>query len=753
MSKGRLLGKLLGSSGSVPTEKLAGNITIEKLAGDIPITEKFATASLLPATGTVGEQAFVEENNRLYIWNGSGWYSIALINTTPSFDSGGTPEASYTLDSSGGNPIIIQLNATDPEDVPLQWSYVLSDSAQYFANISHDSSVFTITAKNQSVVEQYDSNGGTFSITFKASDGVNFANETSQFTLTFTNPGSFDLSVATSNTVGTTYYQHNRYSNTIHFSPDGTKMYENNPGNYKIYYAELSTAWDLSTAVRDESKTLSVGWNSQDIYLKPDGTVLYTLEAGGGVFEWHMSTAWDLTTAVAQTGVNDYLNIQTALGSGQQPSNIQFINGGSRLYVKSTGTNVFRGFNLTTPWDITTATYASALDFTSGVFGGKMDMGPWKSDGTKFIAHDGDQQTIRIYTCSTAWDASTASSTQSRIFNSGTGNLTSGSTGQQGRNQPELSVDESKLYIFDKQDELMGIRTLNFGTNWDLTTLTENPAFVEPVKMPVDKRTSSPTFSSDGTKLFSMAPNTVDKIYQQALSTPFDISTLGSVQVEIQVSNYDTSVGGASLESSPKCMFFKPDGTKLFFGGSGSGSLWEIGLSTPWDLSSADLNASGTKLLSTNAQFNMNPLSNTAGGEREPRGIFFKPDGTKFYICGSYTDRINEFNCATAWSIANVTYHQSFYPNKGNLYGLAFSNDGSKMFTAKESGSWEILEYALSTPWDVSSASLSSSHNPGGLLNMGTDVYDFNFKSDGTKLYIPLSNNTTTSNKLYEFTL
>lgn len=752
MSNGRLLGKLLGSSGSVPTEKLAGNITIEKLAGDIPITEKFTTASLLPSSGTIGEQAFVEENNRLYIWNGSGWYSIALINTTPSFDSGGTPEASYTLDSSGGNPIIIQLNATDPEDVPLQWSYVLSDSAQYFANISQDSSVFTITAKNQSVVEQYDSNGGTFSITFKASDGVNFANETSEFTLTFTNPNAFDLSNATSNTVGTTYYQHHRYANTIHFSPDGTKMYENNPGNYQIYYAELSTAWDLSTAVRDGSKTLSVGWNSQDIYLKPDGTVLYTLEVGGGVFEWHMSTAWDLTTAVAQTGVNDYLNIQTALGSGQQPSNLQFINGGSRLYVKSTGSNVFRGFNLTTPWDITTATYASALDFTSGVFGGMMDMGPWKSDGTKFIAHDADQQTIRIYTCSTAWDASTASSTQSRIFNSGTGNLTSGSL-QQTRNQPELSADESKLYIFDKQNELMGIRTLNFGTNWDLTTLTENPAFVSPVEMAVSTRAASPTFSTDGTKFFVMAPNTVDKIYQQPVATPFDLSTLGSVQVEINVASYDTSVGGGTLENSPKCMVFKPDGTKLFFAGSGSDSLWEIGLSTAWDLSSADLDASGTYLLSTDAQFNMNPLSNTAGGEREPRGIFFKPDGTKFYICGSYTDRINEFNCATAWSIANVTYHQSFYPNKGNLYGLAFSNDGSKMFTAKEAVSWEILEYALSTPWDISTASLSASHNPGGLLNMATDVYDFNFNADGSKFYIPLSNNTSNSNKLYEFTL
>jgi hypothetical protein len=145
----------------------------------------YNTVDDLPLSGiSAGSQAYVNENNRLYMFTGGGWFSIALINQNPAFDSGGGPTASYELDSAdAGIPLIIQLSASDPEDLPIYWSYVASDSAQYFADITNDSSVFTITTKPTSVIQQYDSGGGTFSITFKASDGVNLATALSEFTI------------------------------------------------------------------------------------------------------------------------------------------------------------------------------------------------------------------------------------------------------------------------------------------------------------------------------------------------------------------------------------------------------------------------------------------------------------------------------------------------------------------------------------------------------------------------------------------
>jgi len=149
-------------------------ISITSLSADIPITEKFTTTAQLPATGTIGEQAFVEETNRLYIWNGSGWYNIALINTTPNITS--SHDSSYTL--SYGVPLNINVDATDPEGLNLTYDFSTSDSIGNVATITNDSSQFTITPSSNYATE------GTFGLVFRASDGVNIATAgTSTFTL------------------------------------------------------------------------------------------------------------------------------------------------------------------------------------------------------------------------------------------------------------------------------------------------------------------------------------------------------------------------------------------------------------------------------------------------------------------------------------------------------------------------------------------------------------------------------------------
>ena len=150
---------------------------------EAPKNEDYADVNALPNTGNkVGDQAFVEETDRLYIWNGSGWYNIALINTTPTWDSGGQPAGSYVLDAdSPQDATTITLAASDPEGIPISYSYVTGGSMDSIATVSQDSSVFTITPKTE--VQAPD--GGTGTITFRASDGVNILPQVSSFTLTF----------------------------------------------------------------------------------------------------------------------------------------------------------------------------------------------------------------------------------------------------------------------------------------------------------------------------------------------------------------------------------------------------------------------------------------------------------------------------------------------------------------------------------------------------------------------------------------
>jgi len=139
----------------------------------------YATADDLPlSNNTTGDQAFVTATNRLYIWNGSGWYNIALINTTPSI-SGVSSSYQFQTD---GTPIEITITATDPEGLPITYS-IASDTSGSIATVTQgtgaNTNVFTITPSTN------DADAGTFSLTFRASDGVNIATAAASFELVF----------------------------------------------------------------------------------------------------------------------------------------------------------------------------------------------------------------------------------------------------------------------------------------------------------------------------------------------------------------------------------------------------------------------------------------------------------------------------------------------------------------------------------------------------------------------------------------
>ena len=70
-SRTRALAKILGR-----TEK--ENVTRASLGeGGGASVDVFDTLDSLPITGlSAGDQALVEENSRLYISNGSGWYNV-----------------------------------------------------------------------------------------------------------------------------------------------------------------------------------------------------------------------------------------------------------------------------------------------------------------------------------------------------------------------------------------------------------------------------------------------------------------------------------------------------------------------------------------------------------------------------------------------------------------------------------------------------------------------------------------------------
>ena len=141
-------------------------------------------AALIALTGmSSGDQAYVTANNKLYFYNGSGWYFIATVqNDAPSAITGVNGTYELAVD---GTATTITAVSTDPEGFPLTWSYSTSGLGS-IATVSNTDGVFTITPSTTIA------DAGTFTLTINATDGINGAVSTStnltlEFIVTVTN--------------------------------------------------------------------------------------------------------------------------------------------------------------------------------------------------------------------------------------------------------------------------------------------------------------------------------------------------------------------------------------------------------------------------------------------------------------------------------------------------------------------------------------------------------------------------------------
>ncbi|MBQ60386.1 MAG: hypothetical protein CMA66_07595, partial [Euryarchaeota archaeon] len=137
-----------------------------------------------------------------------------------------------------------------------------------------------------------------------------------------------------------------------------------------------------------------------------------------------------------------------------------------------------------------------------------------------------------------------------------------------------------------------------------------------------------------------------------------------------------------------------------------------------------------------------------SGQDADPYGLFFRSDGAKMYVAGDAGNDINEYNLSTPWTVSSASYSQNFSvaSQESAPNGVFFKTDGTKMFvvgTATDT----VYEYALSSAWDISSASYSSvSFSVGSQDTVPTDI---SFNTDGTKMFIV----GNTGNNVYEYAL
>ena len=120
--------------------------------------------------------------------------------------------------------------------------------------------------------------------------------------------------------------------------------------------------------------------------------------------------------------------------------------------------------------------------------------------------------------------------------------------------------------------------------------------------------------------------------------------------------------------------------------------------------------------------------------ESSPSGMAFSNDGLKMFVIGTSGDDINEYTLSTAFDVSALSFvnSTSISTQTSSPTGMAFSNDGLKMFVV---GFQEqnINEYTLSTAFDVSTREFT--HDTSVRLQEEKPT-GITFSNDGLKMFV-----------------
>ena len=229
------------------------------------------------------------------------------------------------------------------------------------------------------------------------------------FSIKVTGAGTFtgyDLSAASYDSVSFSVTGQESQPRGVTFNTAGTKMFIIGSGSDSVHQYTLTTAFDISTASYD-SVSFSVGAQEttpQGIVFNADGTKMYTagFSVSARIYQYSLTSAFDLTTA-SYDGV-----IFSTSGQDTQMRVPMFNTAGTKMYTYGTITDSVYQYSLSTAFDISTASY-DGISLFVGAQEGTPQGASFSSNGLKLFVVGAVQDTVFQYDLSTAFDLNTAS--------------------------------------------------------------------------------------------------------------------------------------------------------------------------------------------------------------------------------------------------------------------------------------------------------------------------------------------------------
>ena len=118
------------------------------------------------------------------------------------------------------------------------------------------------------------------------------------------------------------------------------------------------------------------------------------------------------------------------------------------------------------------------------------------------------------------------------------------------------------------------------------------------------------------------------------------------------------------------------------------------------------------------------------------RGINFNPDGTKMYVTDSQgTETVLQYSLSSAYDVstASLVSTEDISSDVDLPHAITFSTDGTKMFIMDNKDT-DVEVYTLSTAWDSSTSTWSARFNFNDEID--NQVRGLTFNPEGTKMYI-----------------
>jgi sugar lactone lactonase YvrE len=213
-------------------------------------------------------------------------------------------------------------------------------------------------------------------------------------------PSPYDLSTASVQatfSVGST----DSDPHGLTWGDDGSKFYFAGSENDSIYQYECDSAFDVGTATL--SGTFTVPDSAWDVLWNNDGSKFYVLgRVDNNIYEYDCGTSFDVTTG----SLSVTFDVRPG-GEGVFEEGIAWNNDGSKLHLADNGNKAIRQYELTAPFDLSTASKTGELD-VSPKGDAPYDVA-WTADGSRLYVPIVDTDKIHEYVCSTPFDVTTGS--------------------------------------------------------------------------------------------------------------------------------------------------------------------------------------------------------------------------------------------------------------------------------------------------------------------------------------------------------